>query len=201
MWSGVCQSWGYLMYSDSHWFYFSRKHFKKDGAWEPHNGNRVHYFGANWEPHPLLYLLCVVPGCLHHHHIGQCQHNHANQKKPSASHPHVPFAQPFGICRHWVLLISHTHHAEGLSQKRNIYPCVWLCGSTLFCSDIWVNWVLPAGCHGLWSLCSHLLTPALLHSHVSQGLPHLIGYFLCGWMCKFFIIHQLFAESDFLWTK
>lgn len=110
-----------------------------DGTWKLHNCNRIHSRGANGRCYNSCHLVCCVSNNLLYHFDGQREHHHVNKRQSPASHPHVPFPQPFGFCRHWVLLISHTHHAEGISHEGNIYTCGWLCGSTLLCGDIWVS--------------------------------------------------------------
>lgn len=154
------------------------------GDWKLHNCNRVHYFGVSRGYYSLCHFIYCVSRNPRGHLNGQCQHNHVNQKQPSASYPQVPFPLPFGLCTHWVLLISHTCHAHGLPQGRNLYPCCWLCRSALFYGHMWDGWVLLAGCHGLWLPCGHLLAPALRHPHVPQSLHSLSGGFLLRWVCE-----------------
>lgn len=80
---------------------------------------RVQSFGVTEDATvcAILFVMFLTVSLLN----GQCEHNHAEQKQPSASHADVPFPQPFGFCR--VFLISHNYHAEGLSQERSNYPC------------------------------------------------------------------------------
>lgn len=139
---------------------------------------RVQCFGVTEDATvcAILFVMFLTVSLLN----GQSEHNCAEQKQPSSLHADVPFPQPFGFCR--VLLISHNYHAEGLSQERSNYPCAWLCGPLLSCSDIWVSWVLPGGCHGLWPLCGHFLTSALLHTDVLYSLNPSNGSLLPRWM-------------------
>lgn len=148
------------------------------------NGNcRIYQssmFWGNRGCYSLCHFICYVSNSLFSLLNDQCEHNCAEKKQPSALHANVPIPQSFGFCR--VLLISHNYHAEGLYQEENNYSCAWLWGPVLYCNYIWVSWVLPGGCHGLWPLWSRLLTSDLLHTDVLYSLNPSNGSFLPRWM-------------------
>lgn len=117
--------------------------------------NRVHSFGVNRGCYKLCYFVSCISNNLLCHLNGQCEHNHVNQKQPSASHSYVHFPQSVAFCKHWVLPLSHTHHNFGYSLEGDIYPCSYIVAQFFSVLTLRELRALP-GCHG--SLCVHLLT-------------------------------------------
>lgn len=142
----------------------------------------------------MLCLLCGFSRNLCYYHIGQYQHNHVNLQKPSASHPNVPFPQPFGLYGYWVSHVSHAQH----DREFPVAGCIAQPGSDVIFGMV-ECFLLAAMTRDryLWASVLHFSTlPSAF-----QSLYHPIGCSLSGATCEWVIIYWLFIELDFLWAK
>lgn len=157
--------------------------------------------GITEDPTLCIVFFCDISRSIRHHVSRKYQHHYIDKNFFPAAHTHVPVPQSSGFWRHCIFNLSLSYNAYGTSWAwaGPTSGCLW--SPALYHSVIWVSEVLHIGCHGLWSLCCHLFTPALLHAHVPQSLFSTAGSFLCWWLHEWLDIYWLFVKSDLLWTK
>ena len=126
------------------------------GAWEQYCNDRVHVTGLNkWSSpsnHPLHDHPLYLPG----DHMWESQHNHSYQNLFSAPSSHVFFPEPLGRCWCGLFIFCYTQYACKLPGGDKYHLLSWMCSPAWFCCFLWVIWVLPFGCHGIWSLRGNL---------------------------------------------
>lgn len=171
------------------------------GAWEQYCNDRVHFTGLNkWSnssSHPLHDHPLYLPG----DHMWQSQHSHSYQSLFSAPSSYVFFSEPPGLCRHRLFIFCYTQYACKFPGGEKYHLLSWMCHSTWFSCFLWVNWMLPSGCHGIWSLRGNLQPTALFHQNVHTSLCSVTHSGLCRWFSQCLVFYYLLLLFTFLRTK
>lgn len=171
------------------------------GALEQYCNDRVHFTGLNkWSnssSHPLHDHPLYLPG----DHMWQSQHSHSYQNLFSAPSSYVFFSEPPVLCWHRLFIFCYTQYACKFPGGEKYHLLSWMCHSTWFSCFLWVNWVLPSGCHGIWSLRGNLQPTALFHQNVRTSLCSVTHSGLCRWFSQCLLFYYLLLLFTFLWTK
>ena len=170
-------------------------------TWEPHCRDRVHFIGFNkWSSpssHPLHDHPLYLPG----DHMWESQHNHSYQNLVSAPSSYVFFPEPLSHCWHGLFIFCYTQYACKLPSGKKCHLLSWMCHPARFRCFLWVNWELPSGRHGIWSLHSSLQPTALFHQNVHTSPYSVTHNVLHWWFSQCLLFYYLLLFFTLLWTK
>lgn len=98
------------------------------------------------------------------------------QVHSSVANPHVFFPDTLGMCGYFLLNKCLSSDACSFSIWEEDHFLHWVSDSVFcFCHPA-LDWILHAGCHGLWQVHGNLQPPTLQHENVPASV-HLPGYF------------------------